>query len=465
MKNASLIQRVIIAVLLIEFVCALVFAGTSVWHEWRVRLRAVDVAIQGRADSLIGAVQDADDPGAHLMVDPQEFKPPSSDVYAVYSLDGQLVGTSQHAPAELVSLTQNGARSVEVDHHQYRVLQKNAMRIIDREETGGVGRHRPVLVVYAVGTDHLWHEVREAVSFYVLMGMILLCVTAAILVYLLRRLLAPLQELAAEASAIRVDSLAFAPPASVSGVRELIPLASALSSAIARLRLAFEKEQRFFSDATHELKTAVAVVRSTIQLLGMRNRSPEEYQRGLEQALNDNQRVEELVSQMLALARSSERAEETLTNVDLGEEVASALKAIASFAEHKDIQLVPSLASDVKVRLPQNAVQILVSNLVTNAVQHSPRGSEVRIAVRAGQESDKRSVLEVRDIGSGIAAENLPHVFERFFREDPSRSRETGGAGLGLSICKSIVESAGGAIELQSRQGAGTTVKVSFRPA
>jgi signal transduction histidine kinase len=313
--------------------------------------------------------------------------------------------------------------------------------------------------------DHVWREVREAVSFSVFMSVFLLCATAGILIYLLRRLLAPLQELAAAAAAIRADSPSFQPPPSVMGVYELMPLADALSKSITRLRLTFEKEQRFISDAAHELKTAVAVVRSTIQLLTMRSRSSEEYQFGLEQALNDNQRVEELVSQMLTLARASERSEEALVNVDLGEEVASALKSIASFAEHRGVHVVPSLADDVKVQLPQNGVQILVSNLVMNAVQHSVNGSEVLVEVRPGANGEQRAVLEVRDFGSGIAPDNLPHVFERFFREDPSRSRETGGVGLGLAICKSIVESAGGAIELQSAQGRGTTAKASFRQA
>lgn len=465
MKTTSLIQRAIIAVLLIEFCCALIFSGTSIWHEWRVRIRALDVAIRGRADSLIGAVQDVEDPGNQIKVDPQEFMPPSDDVYAVYTPNGQLVGASEHAPANLVSLSKEGLHNATVGYHQYRVLQQNAMRIIDREETGGVGRKRPVIVVYAARTDHIWHEVRDAAGFYILMSLTLLCATTAILIYFLRRLLTPLRELAVQAAAIRTESPAFEPPASAMRIRELTPLADALSATITRLRLAFEKEHRFINDAAHELKTSVAVVRSTIQLLSMRNRSPEEYQHGLDQALNDNQRTEELVSQMLTLASASERSEEPLVNVDLGEEVASALKAIASFAEHKGVPLVPSLAQDQKVWLPQNAVQILVSNLVMNAVQHSPRGSDVYVAVRPGRNGDSRAVLEVRDSGSGIAPQNLSHVFERFFREDPSRSRETGGAGLGLAICKSIVESAGGAIELQSIQGQGTMVTVSFWPA
>jgi signal transduction histidine kinase len=114
------------------------------------------------------------------------------------------------------------------------------------------------------------------------------------------------------------------------------------------------------------------------------------------------------------------------------------------------------------VQLLRDAAQVLVSNLVMNAVEHSPQGSEVRVTVRP-EPADRRAALEVQDFGSGIAAENLPLVFERFFREDPSRSRETGGVGLGLAICRSIVESAGGAIELQSIKGEGTTVKVLLR--
>lgn len=465
MRTVSLIRRAILAVLLAELCCVLIFAATSVWHEWRIRVRALDTSIQGRADSLIGAVQDKDDPGAHLKVDPEEFKPSPNDAYAVYNLDGRLVGTSEDAPAKLIYLGKDGFRNTTIDHHSYRVVQEHAMRIIDREETGGIGRKRPVIVVYAARADHIWHEVWDASGFYSLVSLVLLCATAVILIYFLRRLLTPLHELALQAAAIQTDSLIFEPPPSVLRVRELTPLADALSKMITRLRLAFEKEQQFINDAAHELKTAVAVVRSTIQLLSMRSRTVGEYQQGLDQVLADNQRVEALVAQMLTLARANERAEDALVNVDLGQEVAATLKAIASLAEHKGIPLVPSLAPGVKVRLPQNAVQVLVSNLVMNAVQYSPGGSEVRIAVRNGKQGESHAVLEVQDFGSGIAAQNLPHVFDRFFREDTSRSRETGGAGLGLAICKSIVESAGGAIELQSTQGKGTTVTVSFRSA
>jgi signal transduction histidine kinase len=97
-----------------------------------------------------------------------------------------------------------------------------------------------------------------------------------------------------------------------------------------------------------------------------------------------------------------------------------------------------------------------------NAVQHSSAGSEILVTVRLNQSGETRAELQVQDFGSGISPESLPHVFERFFREDQSRSRDTGGAGLGLAICKSIVENANGTIEIQSVKSVGTTVRVLF---
>src|SRR5580658_10758941 len=249
MNQASLVRRILVAVLIIEFCCAMAMVSSAIWHEWVIHLRALDVSVEGRSDSLVGAVQDAEDPGAHVMVDPAEFKPSPGDVYAVYSLDGQLVVASDGAPDALIALRRDGMRDANVAGHRYRVLQRHAMRIIDRYETNGVGIRRPVIVVYALRSDREWHAVLEGVSFYAVMSLILLCVTTGVLILLLRRFLAPLKELATEASAIKADSLAFQPPASALHVRELTPLAEALSTTMARLRAAFEKEQRFMSDA------------------------------------------------------------------------------------------------------------------------------------------------------------------------------------------------------------------------
>ncbi len=102
-------------------------------------------------------------------------------------------------------------------------------------------------------------------------------------------------------------------------------------------------------------------------------------------------------------------------------------------------------------------LRLLCSNLILNALQHSPEASEVRAIVRADRHSAE---LRIEDDGSGIEPEVLPHVFDRFYRSDPSRSRKTGGTGLGLAICKAIVSRAGGTIDITSTPGQGTIVTV-----
>jgi len=460
MKTHSLVRRATVTVLGIELLCAVGFASFAVWHERETRLHALDATLGGRSDSLVGAVQDAEDPADNVKVDPDEFSPPSIDEYAVYNPDGRLVATS-HGDLSAVALgVREGIHNFRFGGHTYRVLQKSAMRIIDRYETGGVGLRRPVTIVYAVRSDHVWHEVMEAVSFYVFLSLASVVMTALLLIVLAKRLLQPLNELASAASSIEPVQLQFAAPISALSTTELRPLADALAEFVARLRRAFETEQRFISDAAHELKTAVAVARSSIQVLGMKTRSAEEYREGLERILEDNQRTEDLVASMLTLARFNEAGTDAREEIDLGEETSRIAKYLLPFAESRGVSLRSAGdSSHAPIRMSRQDFETLVSNLVMNAVEHSAPGSEVRAEVRVEGSS---ATLEVHDSGEGIAAENLPHVFERFFREDPSRSRETGGAGLGLSICRSIVESAGGTIDIQSEKGKGTIATAHF---
>jgi signal transduction histidine kinase len=226
---------------------------------------------------------------------------------------------------------------------------------------------------------------------------------------------------------------------------------------IDRLRDAYEAERRFMSDAAHELKTAVAGVKSSIQVLGMRSRSAEEYRGGLDRVLDDNQRVEDLVSRMLILACVNEGTLKPADDVEVGEEIGSALDEISSYSEAKGVCVRPAISAHLHARMAPGELKTVISNLVMNAIQHSAEGSPVRVAARA---IGARILVMVQDFGTGISADSLPRVFDRFFREDASRSRETGGAGLSLSICKAIVEKSGGAIEIESEKGKGTIVKV-----
>jgi hypothetical protein len=156
MKSKSLIRQAIAAVLLIEALCALILVNTAVWHERKIRLGILDVTLGGRSDSLMGAVQDAEDPEDSLKIDPAEFNPPAADVYAVYNKYGKIIGSSPNPPQAVVPVGKDGFRNASGGGHRYRVFQHDALRIIDRDENSGAGIRRAVTVLYATRMDHMW---------------------------------------------------------------------------------------------------------------------------------------------------------------------------------------------------------------------------------------------------------------------------------------------------------------------
>ena len=399
----------------------------------------------------------------NVTVDPQELDLPREDVYAVYNQGGRLLGSSASAPAELVDRGMDGVSVRKYGRKPYRVLQREAIRIIDRPENGGVGLRRPVTIIYAMRSEHLWREVLEAAKFYVAVGALLIGATAGLMLLLLRRILHPLQELAAEAAGISFRSLAFTAPRSALQVRELQPLAETLSAAVSGLRHSFDQQARFVGDAAHELKTSVAVVRSSVQLLMLRPREAKEYLAGLKSILVDNARVEELVARMLVSAKYEEQAfdidlRSTMT-ADLSASAHRVVERLKSFTDAQSILVHLQVTTSSIVRISADELDVVTSNLLVNAAQHSAAGSQIDLSIF---EKPGFAMLQVEDHGQGISPAALPHVFERFYREDRSRSRETGGAGLGLAICKSIVEAARGKITIESRQAVGTIVTVQL---
>jgi signal transduction histidine kinase len=458
-RSRSITRQTVISVLLAQIAFALVLGVVAILTERHTRLRALDQQITGRSDSLMGAIQDAEDPEDNITIDPAEVHVMRDDRYAVYSESGKLIGRSADAQPPLPSVGEMGINRLRIDHVPYHVLRRKALRIIDRADNGGVGLRRPVILVYASPESHVLHEVFEAVG-QLLVAIVLVSVAAVfVTASLVRKTLRPISDLALAAQKVSPTALQFESPSSALQVDELRPLATTLSSLIDELREAFAKEQRFVGDAAHELKTAVAVVRSAIQVLMLRRRSEQEYIAGLEQLLRDNARVESLVASMLDLARFEQAPEQSTPSLNLTDAAREACATMESVAETQGVQLIVSADDDARAHLRMDRAQTLLTNLLSNAIRHSATGSTVVVAIK--QEAG-HAVLQVIDEGSGIHAESLPHVFERFYREDPSRSRASGGTGLGLSICRSIVTAAGGRIEIASTAGKGTCVTAFF---
>ena len=467
MKVHSIARRLIIAVLLVELLSAACVTGVALIYERHAHFRSFDVMLRGRADSILGAVQDAEDTDDNVMLDKGDFEVPGEDVYEVRDQKGRLLGRSQNwagASAGLLATRSERALKLTVNGKNYRGIVLHGLRMVDPGDKGG-GILRRVTVFYASPTRRVWSAVMGAVRFYALASLLLMAVTGVAMAWLLHRGLAPLRSLAAAASGVSVNSWRFETPENVKATVELAPLAQAIESALRRLEESFSRQRQFTGDAAHELKTAVAVVKSSLQLLSMKRRDVEQYRAGLETCLADCERMEEIVRKMLALGRFDHmgaRGAEARASADLGQCIRQAEEQFRSFAELRGVGVSLRLEEPLLAALPPDEAALLVSNLLLNSLQHSGRGSLVTVS---GRREGDRVEMVVRDHGEGIDPADLPHVFERFYRGDPSRNRSTGGTGLGLSISKAIVEAANGEIHLASEVGVGTTVTVRLPPA
>lgn len=461
-RTRSIAFRLISAVLAVELVSSLLVIILSLGYERHTHFHAFDIMLRGRADSVLGAVQDAEDTGDNVMLDLADLHVPQEDVYEVWDGRGHMLGRSANwqGSAGMTAPQRNGYSRLLLNQRHYRLLRLEGSRIVDPGEPGG-GKLRPVTILYAAPTEHVWHAIRGAVEFYAAGSLLLLVVTGPLIAWLLHRGLLPLRQLAALASNVSVDAWEFKPPASARATRELAPLTHAIESVLHRLERSFMQQRTFVSDAAHELKTAVAVVKSSLQLLGLRPRTAAEYQAGLDRCLADSERLEELVAKMLTLARVESNAPTGAPppSADMAEGLRLTVAQLETVASFRGVRIAVAGLPDEVCRVPLTAedCSLLISNLLLNALEHSAAKSVVELRLTSGGTAVD---LAIEDHGEGISADALPHVFDRFYRGDPSRTRSTGGAGLGLAICKAVVEKAGGAVTLASQLGLGTTVTV-----
>lgn len=469
MRRPSLRRRLIATVLALE--CALLAAmgGATLAYTWREQLHAFDLMVRGRADSLLGQVHDAEDVNDNVTISPSALDLHKGDVWMVRDTGGRTIAESSawNAAAESALGEARKPRTFRIAGHSYRGMVLDGVRQIDADDTSP-GIARPVTIFYAARLRPVHEAVMGAARFLLIAGALLLLITAAALAFLLRRGLAPLEQLSRAAEEMTPRHPRFRVPQGAMATRELAVLAGALESATQRLEDAFQRQQVFVHDAAHELKTAVTIVKSSLQLLGSRPRTAREYSRGLEGCLADCERMEELVQRMLQLARfeqeQPEGGEVRCDLADVARDVAAQMETVARI-RGVTISVEGTGSGQAMAPMGADACASLLANLLLNAAQHTPEGGLVTARIFTGESANGNVVLEVRDTGSGIAREDLPHLFERFWRGDRSRARTTGGAGLGLAICKAIVDSCGGTIRVASRLGEGTCVTVRLPAA
>jgi heavy metal sensor kinase len=278
--------------------------------------------------------------------------------------------------------------------------------------------------------------------------------------WLADRSLAPVRRMAAQAETITGRNLESRLDAGAAG-SELRLLADSFNELLSRLDRSFATMRRFAADASHELRTPLAIIRGEADVALAAKRTAAEYQESIAVMRDEARRLSRLVEDLLNLARAD--ADSVKLRVEpfyLNDLLAECCRSVQPIAASKGIELGCRCPEDVMFHGDQELLRRLVLNLLENALHYTPRGGKVSAHLAADGATIR---LEVADTGIGIPPEAAPHVFERFYRADPARSREQGGFGLGLSIVKWIAEYHRGTVQLSSQPGVGSTFTVLLR--
>ncbi len=274
------------------------------------------------------------------------------------------------------------------------------------------------------------------------------------------RALAPVQRIIGDARAIGTTNLSerlSVPPAR----DELWHLSETLNAMLGRIEGSVSRIAQFTADASHELRTPLALVQAAAEHSLRRERSREELLEAMKTVLRESRRTSELLDSLLVLARADSGDDAMQpAPIDAAEVLRDVVDRTRGLAAAKDIDFVADMGdSPVKVMGDAVLLHRLVMILIDNAVKYTPEKGQVRLALRS---SDEKACIEVVDSGVGIEAEDLPRVFDRFWRADRVRSRSMGGAGLGLAIARRIVDRSGGTLTVESELGRGSTFRVTL---
>jgi signal transduction histidine kinase len=464
----SIQRRLIATVVLFQslLTVSLVLVGVSDTF-WRL-LSTLDTSMQAHSMSVAALVRYTEDATGNVYFDntllPSPIDPNHPDLFAVWADRSGLVARSENWPNGLdIPSSPDHHWNFDWNKVPYHALRVSHVPILDREE-GKTFRPQTLTIFYAAPTIRLRMQVRRAGAFIALSGLLLLAVTVLLALRGIRRGLRPLQDLAHEAAQVSAQNWQLRLPEEVSQIEELRPVTQSMKQMLERLQRSFEQQRQFLGNAAHELKTPVAVMKSTLQSLVQRQRTADEYQTGIRQSLEDLERLEQLLQWMLRLARAEQWAHGALRRdldvIDINATCEEAIERIRSLAQSRNTAIHLSTNGPVPFRADPEDLQLVWANLLENALRYSPEGSSVEVAVTRNNGGPFHIVFQ--DHGPGIPLHDLPHVFERFYRGDRSRTRATGGFGLGLAIAKALVEAYGGTISAESQPGRGTRMTVQL---
>jgi len=241
-----------------------------------------------------------------------------------------------------------------------------------------------------------------------------------------------------------------------------------LNSLMDRMEDTMSRQRQFVGAVSHDIRTPLTIMRGDIEVALARERSAEEYREILMSNLEEVERIRKMVEDLVTLARADYgEMGLNIRAVPMGSLVAEVREAFSEPARRKNLALDSYIEGDVRIEGDAARLRQLLHNLLDNAVNYTPEGGRVEVSLVTDRERDEVQ-MRVRDTGMGISSADLPHVFEPFYRGQPTRRTRHHGYGLGLSICEHVARAHGGRIAVESRQGPGSgttfTVHLPVRP-
>jgi two-component system, OmpR family, sensor kinase len=427
-------------------VAAFVYAGLKHYLE-----RELNELLRRRAERVAEVIQRTERNWDVIRRDVRElFAPEANNRYIRISAGGQELFLSDipmdksFRPTEVASAPSTGSR---------RELGDGSVVFVQTVRIEGAN---PILIEFGTSRERIERTLREWMA-VVLFGLALMIPAAVGGGYLLvRRALQPVDQMIATAERISSRAGEERLPVPNTG-DEIQRLSISLNSMVERLQQSLQHAQRFQADASHELRTPLTIIRAELEAI--RDKPANDETADLAgSALDEMDRLMCIVEGLFALARldAGEAQNETVP-VDLSEIVSTTADQISLLAQDKNVRITCRADRPVMVRGDSARLKQVAVNLLDNAIKYTPSGGSITVDVSA---HDNEAALEVADTGIGIPADALPHVFERFYRADKARSRELGGAGLGLSIVEAICRAHGGKVEVESTEGSGSRVTV-----
>jgi len=239
---------------------------------------------------------------------------------------------------------------------------------------------------------------------------------------------------------------------------ELGQLALTFNEMMNRLENSFAQMRQFSSDASHELRTPLTVLKGQNELILSKQRKPEEYQEVISSNLEEINYMSKVLEDLFVLSKSDEnQVNLDYKPVDLRALVEEVCKHAEILAEEKNIKIIIAFLELIEIQGDEVRLRQMVWNVLQNGIKYTQQGGELKISL---QNEGDFALLNIQDTGIGISEEDLPLIFNRFYRVDKARTRDEGGSGLGLSICRQIAEAHKGKIVVESKLGVGTRFKI-----